>query len=166
QNAIVGIEDPSIDVAVDDYVRVKGIVKDGVEGQNAFGGTVNAPTVLAETIEIVDYVTAVSPTIEMIDVDESQDQHGYVVHVDKIEIAENMTRLYATVTNNTDDEISFYSFNAKLLIDSEQLEEEMFYDTGLPELQSDILPGIETEGVILFPPIDPETESLTFHAEG
>src|SRR5699024_4332684 len=152
KNTIVGIEDSGFDVSTDDYVNVTGIIKDEFDGENAFGAELSVPVVLADDIEVVDYVTAVSPTIETIDVDEEQDQHGYNVHVDKIEIAENMTRVYVKVTNNTEDEISFYSFNTKLLLDNKQLEEDdSFYDTGLPALQSDILPGVETEGVIIFP---------------
>ncbi|SFD42818.1 hypothetical protein SAMN05216238_101294 [Lentibacillus persicus] len=165
-NTIVGIEDPNLDVSNGDYVQVDGIIQDEIQGQNAFGGTINAPVVQATAVDVVDYVTAVSPAIETFQVDKSQDQHGYVVHLNKIEIAENMTRVYVKVTNNTDDEISFYSFNSKLLLDNKQLEEEHQYDTGLPEVQSDILPGMETEGVITFPSVDPSTESLTFHAEG
>ncbi|MFD1363332.1 DUF4352 domain-containing protein [Lentibacillus salinarum] len=166
QNVIVGMADSDFDVSSDDYVRVSGVIHDEFQGENAFGGTLNAPAVKAESVEVVDYVTAVSPAIETIEVDKSQDQHGYVIDVEKIELADNMTRVYVTITNNTDDEVSFYSFNSRLLIDNEQLEEESFYDTGLPEVQSDILPGVETEGVITFPAVDPSIETMTFHAEG
>ena len=166
QNVIVGIEDPELDVSSEDYVRISGIIYDELQGQNAFGATLQAPVVKAVMVEVVDYVTAVSPAIETIQVDKSQDQHGYVIDVSKIEFADNMTRVYVKVTNNTDHEISFHSFNSKLLIGDKQLEEKYVYDTGLPEVQSEILPGVETEGVIAYPAIDSSTESLTFHAEG
>lgn len=167
KNTIVGIGDPDFEVSTDDYVKVTGVIQDTFEGENAFGGQISAPTVSANNAEVVDYETAISPAIETIEVDEEQDQHGYVVHVDKIEFAENMTRVYLEVSNNTDDEISFYSFNSKLILDNEQLEEDnSFFDTGLPELQSDILPDVETDGVIIFPAIDPDTDEMTLHTEG
>lgn len=167
KNIIVGVEDPDFDVETEDYVAVRGVITGAIEGENLVGGHVKAPTVLAENIEIIDYTDAISPAIETIDVDDSVDQHGFIVHVDKIEIAENMTRVYVDITNNTDDQINFYTFNARLIIDDEQLEEDSnFYDTGLPELDSEILPDVKSEGVIIFPPIEPETESLTFYGEG
>lgn len=36
---------------------------------------------------------------------------------------------------------------------------------GLSEVQSSLLPNIETEGVILFPAIDPSEESLKLYVE-
>src|SRR5699024_7688286 len=120
-----------------------------------------------DKIEVVDYKAAISPAQETIEVDETIEQNGYELYVAKIEIADNMTRVYAKVTNNTGDNITFYSFNAKLLIDNQQLEEEIgFYEADFPELQSDILPDMETEGVIIYPPVDADTDSMTFHAEG
>ncbi|TMN23242.1 DUF4352 domain-containing protein [Lentibacillus cibarius] len=166
QNVIVGVEDPDLDVSSEDYIRVSGVIRDEFTGENAFGAELKALVVGADTVEVVDYVTAVSPAMETIQVDQSQDQHGYVMHVDKVEIADNMTRVYVKITNNTDKEISFYSFNSRLLIGNKQLEEEQVYDSGLPEVQSSILPGMETEGVITFPAVDPSTETMTFHAEG
>ncbi|RYG72469.1 DUF4352 domain-containing protein [Lentibacillus lipolyticus] len=166
QNVIVGVGNPELDVSSEDYVRVTGVIQGEFTGENAFGAELKAPLVGADTVEVVDYVTAVSPAMETIQVDQSHDQHGYVMHIDKVEIADNMTRVYVKITNNTDNEISFYSFNSRLLIGNKQLEEAQVYDSGLPEVQSSILPGVETEGVITFPAVDPSTETMTFHAEG
>lgn len=167
KNTIVAIDDPDFDVEMDDYVHVEGVITDTFKGTNAFGGDVSAPVVVADMIEVVDYVDAISPTLETIEVDQSINQHGYDMHVDKVEMAENMTRLYITITNNTEDYIHFYSFDSRLLIDNKQLEEEFgFYEADFPELQSEILPGVETEGVIIFPPVDLDTDKMTFHAEG
>ena len=167
KNTIVAVEDPDFDVALDDYVHVEGVIVDEFEGANALGGTVQAPVVYADKIEVVDYIDVMSPALETIDVDETIDQHGYEMAVDKVEVAENMTRVYMTVTNHTDETIYFYSFDSKLLMDNKQLEEDMgFYEADFPEMQSDILPGVESEGIITFPPLDSDTNSMTFHAEG
>jgi len=167
KNVIVGIAQSDFDVEMDDFISVDGMIMDVFEGENAYGGPVFAPMVRADNIEVIDYTDAVSPPIETIDVDDSQDQHGYVLNVEKIDIAKNMTRVYITVTNNTKNNINFYTFNSKLVIDNKQLEEDSsLYNTGLPEVSSEILPGVESEGVITFPPIDPSVDKLTFHAEG
>ncbi|MCP3738497.1 DUF4352 domain-containing protein [Rossellomorea sp. BNER] len=166
QNIIVGIKDPDFKVQMDDYVKVNGIVKDTFEGENLMGGTIDAPVIEADSIEVVDYITAVSPTIKTIEVNQELEQHGYVVQVQKIELAENQTRVYLKVLNNSDTPISFYAHDAKLIVGNKQLEEEYLYETGLPEIQSDILAGVESEGVITYPAIDPNTKTIKFHAEG
>ncbi|RSK35548.1 DUF4352 domain-containing protein [Bhargavaea beijingensis] len=166
QNVIVGIEEPDLKVATEDYVKITGTVKDQMEGENALGGVISAPIVLADTIEVVDYITAVSPTIKEIAVDAEQDQHGFLVNVQKIEVADNQTRVYVKVTNNTSNTINFYDHSTKLIVENKQFEPEYTYETGLPEVQSEILPGIETEGIIIFPAIEPDLANLKFYAEG
>ena len=51
-NTIVYIMDKDFDVKQDDYVRIVGKVGDAFEGENAFGGTVSAPTIIAKEYEV------------------------------------------------------------------------------------------------------------------
>lgn len=167
KNTVVGIKDPKLDVKSGQYVRVKGVIDDEFEGENAFGATIVAPVIVADSVETVDYITAISPTIKEIKVDQEMNQHNLVVTLQKIEIAKNQTRIYVKVQNNTDDSASFYTHSTKLVVGSKQYEEEYIDSdtTGLEEPQSDLLPGIETEGVIVYPAIDPNEESLQLYAE-
>lgn len=167
KNTLVGINDPKLDVKSGQYVKIKGVVKDEFEGENAFGATIIAPVILAESIEVVDYITAVAPTIKEIKVDQEINQHNFIITLQKIELAESQTRVYIKVQNMTDDNASFYSGSTKLVVGNKQFEEEYMDSetTGLPEPQSDLLPNIETEGVIIYPAIDPNEESLKLYAE-
>lgn len=165
RNVIVGIENPDLEVKLDDVIHVTGTVKDVFEGENAMGGTVTAPVIKADKIEVSDYATAFSPTLKTIDVNKEMEQHGFLLKVNKIEIAENETRVFVNITNNSKDTISFFSFNSKLIVDNKQLELLDNYDANYPEVQSEILPGIQSEGVILFPKI-PETGSIKLFMEG
>lgn len=167
QNVLVAYPDPDFQVALDDYVKIKGIVRDEYEGENLMGGTIVAPIIDATSIEVVDYITAVSPTIKTIEVNEEINQSGYIVTLQKIEWAENQTRVYVKVNNQTNDPISFWSHAAYLIVGNKQLDSEYLpEETGLSEVQSEILPGVESEGVIVFPAIDPDTPALSFHADG
>ncbi|GAB3049293.1 DUF4352 domain-containing protein [Virgibacillus ainsalahensis] len=166
QNIIVGIEDSNLEVSMDDYVKVTGVVMDQFEGENLMGGTLAVPVVYASSVETVDYITAVSPTLKTIEVNEEINQHGFAVEVQKIELAENQTRVYVKVTNNTDDNVSLYEHSTYLILGNQQLETEYNYESDLPELQSEILPGVEAEGVLQFPAIDEATETFTFRADG
>lgn len=167
KNTIVQYNNLDLDVKADQYIKIKGIVHDKFEGENAFGGTIIAPMIQAESVEILDYISVMSPTIKEINVDKEINQHDLIVHLDNIEFADNQTRIYVTVKNNTSDTANFYDFNAKLIVGNKQLEKEYFDSetTGLDEIQSDILPGIEAQGVIVYPAVDLEEASLKLHAE-
>lgn len=167
KNTLAAINDPSLKISTNDYVRVKGVVKDKYEGENAFGGTIQAPVILAESIEVSDYISVMSPTEKEIVVDKEVNQNELVVTLQKIEFAKNQTRVYLKVKNNTQDNASFYSHSTKLIIGNKQLEEDYFNsdETGLEEIQSEILPGIETEGVIVYPAIDLSENTIKLNAE-
>ncbi|MDD3839956.1 MAG: DUF4352 domain-containing protein [Clostridia bacterium] len=166
KNILVGIEDPNFQVKQDDYVKVTGVVKDVAEGENVFGAELMAPLVLADKIEVVDYITAVSPTLKTIDINESVDQHGFEITLEKIELAENETRVYIKAKNGTNEDVSLWEHSAKLIQDSKQYESEYNYEANYPELQSDLSPGIETEGIISFKPIDENIKKSKFIIEG
>lgn len=165
-NMIIGIKDSNIDVEDGDIIYVKGEVFDEFVGENAFGATLSMPQILADTIEKADYSIAFAPAIHTINIDDQIDQHGYVLTISKIEIAESETRIFVDVTNNTKDSISFYTFNMRLIQENKQFEEEMNYEADYPEPQSDLLPGISTEGVITFPPINPDLKEAKIVFEG
>lgn len=165
-NTIVAFDDPNFEVADGDYIKVDGVIEDEFEGENMLGGVVTAPVMRATSLEVLSYVDAAAPTIATLETGEIIDQHGFVVEVEKIEFAEPHTRLYVTVTNNTKDNISFFSHSIKLVSNGKQFEEEYDYESNLPELQSDLLPGVSSSGVITFPVMDPTTAELQVHAEG
>lgn len=165
RNTIVGISDPNLDVKMDDIILVKGSVEDVFEGDNALGGTISAPAIKAESIEKSDYATAFAPALKTVDVNKEINQHGYILKLNKIEIAESETRLHVKITNNTDSNISFYSFDAKLVSGNQQFEIQDNYEAGYPEVQSDILPGVESEGILAFPAL-PDSGTVKVLFEG
>lgn len=167
KNTLVAINDSKFKVKTDDYVKVKGIVKDEFKGENAFGGTITAPVILAKNIEVVDYLTAVSPTLKEIKVDKEINQHDIKITLQKIEIANNQTRVYMKIKNDTKEKASFYSDSAKLIVGNKQLEEEYVDSetTGLQQIQYEILPSIETEGVIVYPAIDLSGNTIKLNVE-
>lgn len=158
QNTVVICHDASLEVKIGDFVKVDAKIDGSFSGTNAFGGEVSALQVTADTVEISSYAEIIAPAIKTIEpADAIKDQHGCVVEVTKIEIAENETRVYVTATNNSDKEMTLYSSNAKLLQGSKQIEETYNFDADYEEVQSEILPGMSSSGIILFDRIDPDT---------
>jgi len=152
-NTMVGYPDPELTIAGDDYVHVEGEVFDVSEGENAFGATIRAPAIRADSAEVVDATAAASPPVRTFDASSTQYQYSLAVTLEKIEYAADETRVHLEVFNLSNQEATFYSFNAKAVQGNTQFEPERFRD--YPEPQSDLLPGIKTEGVIVFPPMDP-----------
>ncbi|KFI02427.1 DUF4352 domain-containing protein [Bacillus spizizenii] len=159
KNTLIMSDDSDLDIKDDDIIHVVGTVKDKYDGENALGGSVSAPRIIADSIEKSDYATAFAPAKKTINVDKTQNQHGFALTLQKVELAEKETRLYVKIENKSQDEISFYDFNAKIIADNKQLERKDDLSS-YPKIQSEILPGVNTEGVIVFPKIESKTAKI------
>ncbi|MCY8748124.1 DUF4352 domain-containing protein [Bacillus spizizenii] len=159
KNTLIMSDDSDLDIKDDDIIHVVGTVKDKYDGENALGGSVSAPRIIADSIEKSDYATAFAPAKKTINVDKTQNQHGFALTLQKVELAEKETRLYVKIENKSQDEISFYDFNAKIIADNNQLERKDDLSS-YPKIQSEILPGVNTEGVIVFPKIESKTAKI------
>ena len=152
RNTVIAYQSDEALVSVDDYVRVTGVVQGKDKGYNVFGGIISAPRVLADSIEIVSYAEAAAPSLKTVELSGvTQDQYGYSITVHKVEFAEKETRVYVSIQNNGSSSFSVYSFNTKIVQDGKQYEEERNYRADYPEIQTDLQPGVSTQGVIAFP---------------
>lgn len=163
-NTIVYIGDKDFDVKQDDYIRIVGKVGDVFEGENAFGGTVSAPTITAKEYEVLSYQDALMPTLKTLDVNQTQTQYGYSITLQKVEFAEKETRVYLKVDNQGSDTFNVYSFNTKITQAGNQFEEQDNWDAEYPEIQSNLLVGNSTEGIIAFPKLNDGAFSVIIDA--
>lgn len=165
RNTVIYYSNDSFNADTDDFIHVTGTIDGEFSGENALGGTVTAPIVIADNVELVDYQTALAPTIkEIVPTDNNQTQKGYSVTVDKIELAESETRVYLTVKNEGSATFNLYSFDAKLIQDGKQLDAQDNYEAEYPQVSSDLKKGASTEGIICFPAIEEKNFSLSFSA--
>lgn len=165
RNTVIRCQSADVSVSSDDYVKITGTVQGNFSGQNAFGGSVSAPVVLASSVEVVSYMDAVVPTIKSVEPSgATQDQYGYVITVDKVEFAEKETRVYVTIQNNGSSNFTAYSFNTKIIQNGKQYEEARNFSADYPEIQTDLVPGVTTEGIIAFPAIEQADFQITFDA--
>lgn len=159
-NVIVYIPDKDFKVNQDDFLKVTGIVGDVFKGENAFGTTVSSPTINATNYEVLSYSDAVSPTLKSVEVNQTQEQNGYSVMVQKVEFAANETRIFIKVVNNGSDNFNLYSFNTKITQDGKQYEEQDNWEADYPKVQTGLLVGNTTEGIITFPAIEQKSFSI------
>lgn len=163
-NIIVYVLDSDFKVKEDEFLKVTGIVGDVFEGENMMGAKITAPTITAREYSVVDYMEAAMPAKKTLDVNQTQTQYGYSVTVQKVEFADEETRVYVKVDNGGSDKFSLYSFNAKLVQNGKQYDEQSNFEADYPEIQSDLLVGSSSEGIIAFPAIKEEGFNLIFEA--
>ena len=148
-----------------EYVIVEGKIKGSVSGKNMLGGVVTALEIEAVSVEESNYIDIVVPTIKEISVGQTIDQLGYTVTVDKIELAEKETRVYLTVENNGSESFSVYTWSTKIVQDGKQFEPEFNFYYDYEEVQSDLIVGTSSSGMINFPALD-TTKPIQLHIEG
>lgn len=141
-----------------DYVLVTGEVLGTTSVENLFGGEVMSLAIKAESAEKTDYATAERPAIKALEPNLQIDQYGYVISLNKIEFAKEETRLYVTVTNNGSSKVYFSGYSTKIVQGNSQYELQYNYESNYPEVQSEILSGIESSGILAFPRIDMDTD--------
>jgi hypothetical protein len=166
QNVLIGVPDPNLDVKNEDIIHVVGTVIKSFEGENALGGKVTAPVIKADKVEKADYVTAFSPPLKTIQVNKEINQHGYIIKLNKVEIAEDETRAYITISNQSNAKIDFFEYNSKLLIGNKQLEIQSNMEANYPEVPSEILPKATVDVIIPFPAVDANEQVIKFYFEG
>ena len=147
-----------------EIVYIEGIVTDEFKGENAFGAEVLAPAIEATKVEKKSFMEAYRPTIKELSVSESKEQNNIKITIEKIELAEKETRVYLKVKNDSDNKFNLYTHTAKIIQDGKQFEEEYIFEDDYKEIQTDISPGVETDGIILFPKI--EEGAFQFNIEG
>jgi hypothetical protein len=154
KNTMVTLGDPKFEIKDGDYVKLVGFVRGTFEGQNMLGGKIVAPIIYSNECEVIEYKDLFA-VIDEITVNQTINQLGYIVTVQKVEFTEKDTRVYVKIENNGKNEFDLYSFNAKLVHGGRQYEEQDDWNSNYPEVQTDLIAGVTTEGIIAFPPLEP-----------
>lgn len=154
-NTLVNYESTDASFESGEYVKVVGVVAGEFSGKNAFGGKVSAAKIKAKTVEEMSYIDAIVPTIYEMNAEEpTKAQRGYSVTIDKVEISEKETRVYVTAENGGKNDFSLMTYSAKILQNGNQYEPEYNFLGDYPEVQSDLMPGAKTSGIICFPALE------------
>ncbi len=149
----------------DEYVKVKGTVTGKLDGKNGFGASITALTVAADSVEKMNPADVVAPAVQTVDVNKNVNQKGYSITLQKIEFAETETRVYLQVKNDTKGKINFWEHEAKATQNGKQFET-TYNAADYPEISSDILPGVTSEGIIVFKPLDRNAKAAQFYFDG
>ena len=142
----------------DDYVRVRGTVRGALEGENMFGGTLDTLGVDADSVKVVeDPAAALDPARATVNVGQTRKDKGFSITLEKVEFGEETTRAYVKARNGTNETASLFTYDARIVQGSKQIDPNQSFEYSESEPQSDLEPGVETEGVLTFGPADPST---------
>jgi hypothetical protein len=102
-------------------------------------------------------------------VTQQQNQNGVIIMVDKVVLRDNETDVFVRVQNQQPGKkANFYSFNSKLQVGNQQFDLDSMKTSQYGDIPSDILPGVETKGVLVFPAVGttvPPTGAVALHLE-
>lgn len=156
-NIIIGYKG-DLNIKNDAFIKATGYIIGITEYENALGGKMRAPTIMATNIEESNYIEVVSPTIKEVNyTDKVIDQKGYEIKISKIEFAKNETRVYVEATNNTKKDFDIYTYSAVATQNGKQFSIKTNYEADYTELSAELKPGMTSRGIITFEPIEQET---------
>lgn len=154
-NVLASYKDNGIQFSDDNCVRVTGTNDKQTEYRNLFGVTLTAATIRANSVEKIDCALAINPPSNVVTIEETQEDGGIKVILHKVEFSDKNTRAYLTVENtNPDQDITFYDFNSKAIQGKKQFGTTYSFDVDYPKIESNIPPGIQEDGVVLFKPLN------------
>lgn len=160
RNTVVGYKNQNVDLKSGDYVKIIGTVSSEFKGSNLFGAALSAPKIIATNVEVVNYITAVRPTIKSADINKTIDQSGYKFTIKKVEFSEKETRVYISFENSGKEEFTFYKYSSKIVQNGKQFDTEHNYWAEYPDLQTEILTGVVTDGILTFGKMEPSSFQL------
>lgn len=151
--------------SADDYVFIDGKIDGQFKGENLMGGTLTVPLITDAIVEKSSYIDVVAPSVKTVEPAVEEEQHDFIMRVDKVEYAEKETRVYVTLTNNGSDSVSAGVYSTRIVQDGKQISPDTSsmsaYEGDYPELDYDIQPGASSSGIIVYPVIDQE-KGFTF----
>lgn len=162
-NTVVKSSNSEFDLESGKYIKVEGEIIGKYDGENSFGGSVNAVAIEAKTLEYSNYKDVVSPTIKEIPLEGQVNvQNNVTTTISKVEFAKNETRIYYSITNNSGTPYSYYNSNIKLIQNGKQYEPETNFEADYPEISGDILNGVTSESIVAFPAIEQANFEIYF----
>lgn len=137
-----------------DYVICTGYIKEVQEYTNSFGGKRSVPLIYSTDLMGASYIEVMSPTVSTIMPENlSYEQLGYSVAVDKVEFAENETRLYFSATNNGSATLYLDTNSSVIVQNGKQFNATTNYEADYETVPQSLKKGTTASGIVTFPAI-------------
>lgn len=132
-------------------ILIDGVVVGSSTGTNLMGGEFSNLLISVVKVEESTFSEAIAPSLKKISINQTQEQNGVSVTIEKIEFSTAGTRLYVDIKNDSSSKISVYSFDFNLVSGGKNYTEEYIYGTDYLEIDSSLAPNTSTSGIVVFP---------------
>ena len=154
-STIVHTDSESLDLRTDNYVHVRGEVLGEMVGENAFGGEVRAVEVDAYSVERVEGVEAIDPTLDTLEVGQTQSGEGLSITLESLDLGTKHVRAHVTARNEGEKTAKLNLDRSKFVQGGERIGARDPYDYSVTKPRSGLPTGEETEGTVIFGRPDP-----------
>lgn len=135
-------------------VHVQGVVTDTYTGENLMGGEITCAVISAKSVEDATYEEAFAPALKTTESNASLTVGNVKITVNKVEFAENETRLHVTVNNNSSDSAEVYPYSSAIVQDGKQYDYEENYTAGYKTIPDAVQAGANVSGIMTYPAIE------------
>jgi hypothetical protein len=149
-STVVHTDEGSLGLRTNNYVHVRGEVLGSMKGENAFGVTVSAVEVDADTVERVEGVDAIDPTQKTLTVSKTVENEGFSITLEKIEFGTKHARAYISARNEGEKSAKIDFDRSKITQSGERFGNRDPYDYHLDKPKGGMPTGAETEGWVIF----------------
>ena len=137
-----------------DYVICTGYIKEIHTYTNTYGAKLSVPLIYSTDLRSASYIEVMAPTVSTITPENlTYEKYGYSITVDKIEFAENETRLYITASNNGSATMYVDADSSVIIQDGNQYNSKTNYEAGYEEVPYNLSKGTTVSGIVAFPAI-------------
>ena len=140
-----------------DVVTVDGKITGAHVYTDIYGNEVVALKIESDNVVEGNYIDCFSPTIKEVIIEETIDQYGYAFTINKIEYAEEETRLYVTITNAGDAELDVSENKIIMVQNQKQYKRQSNQFANYESIDTTLYPDTVTSGIITFPPMRTES---------
>ncbi|MCR3761460.1 hypothetical protein KYB31_21030 [Clostridium felsineum] len=161
-NTLVKVKSSNLDIKKDDVIHVVGHVIKSSGDDKSSDSMDGTPTIKATKVEKTDYATAFDPAVKTIQMNQDQNQNGFVITVQKVEVSKNVTRVYLGLSNTSNNTVSINTFESKLIQGSNQIDISEEQSMNYPQIQTQLMQGIKSQGVLVFKNVNLGGDNVKF----
>jgi len=144
-----------VDLKDGDYIICTGYIQELYKYTNTFGTEILVPMICSSDVSHSNYIDVVSPTISSITPENlTYENKNCSITIDKIEFAENETRLYLTAQNNSNTTLYIDTDSSVIIQNQKQYNIQYNYQADYAEIPYDLKAGTTMSGIVVFPSIE------------
>ncbi|MGE5396263.1 MAG: hypothetical protein ACM3MK_01860 [Chitinophagales bacterium] len=160
-NSIISIKGSTV-VKNGQNIKLQGIIT----GQKAGDAKLKLVRIIASKIEKVSAVNPAAPAVTTIIPVGTAIQQGVEISIPKIELTSGETRINLKIKNGSSSKVRFDYSNAKMIQGTKQYDRQTRGGGSYSLPQGDLLPGIETQGILVFGTINRALGDIKIYLEG